>query len=42
VVATESPNGLVKAARAAVISYKVNESIKTGAPVSIYEDDYIW
>jgi len=39
---TESPNGLVKAARAAVISYKVNESIKTGAPVSIYEDDYIW
>ncbi|HHV97399.1 MAG TPA: Gfo/Idh/MocA family oxidoreductase [Clostridiaceae bacterium] len=39
---TESPNGLVKAARAAVISFKVNESIKTGAPVPISEEDYIW
>jgi predicted dehydrogenase len=39
---TESPNGLVKAARAAVISYMVNESIKTGMPVSIKESDYIF
>jgi polar amino acid transport system substrate-binding protein len=39
---TESPNGLVKAARAAIISYKVNESIRTGAPVSISESDYIF
>ncbi|HOJ10786.1 MAG TPA: Gfo/Idh/MocA family oxidoreductase [Clostridiales bacterium] len=39
---TESPNGLVKASRAAVISFMVNESIKTGAPVQINEKDYIW
>lgn len=39
---TESPNGVVKAARAAVISYMVNESIKSGAPVAISEADYIW
>jgi predicted dehydrogenase len=37
---TESPNGLVKAARAAVISYMVNESIITGLPVTIKESDY--
>ncbi|NSW91011.1 MAG: Gfo/Idh/MocA family oxidoreductase [Firmicutes bacterium] len=39
---TESPNGLVKAARAAVISYMVNESIETGAPITIKESDYIF
>jgi len=37
----ESPNGLIKAARAAVISYKVNESIEKGIPISICEEDYI-
>lgn len=39
---TESPNGLVKAARAAVISYMVNESIEKGAPIAISEKDYVW
>lgn len=39
---TESPNGLVRAARAAVISYMVNESIACGAPVVISESDYIF
>lgn len=39
---TESPNGIIKAARAAVISYKVNESIASGAPVSISQNDYIF
>jgi polar amino acid transport system substrate-binding protein len=39
---TDSPNGLVKAARAAIISYKVLESIKTGLPVAINESDYIF
>lgn len=39
---TESPNGLVRAARAAVISYMVNESIADGAPVAISESDYIF
>lgn len=38
---TESPNGLVKAARAAVISYMANESMAGGAPVPIAENDYI-
>ena len=36
----ESPNGLYKATRAALISYKVNESIEKGAPVSIREEEY--
>lgn len=39
---TQSPNGLVKAARAAVISYKVNESIEKGIPVPICDKDYIF
>jgi predicted dehydrogenase len=39
---TESPNGLVKAARAAIISFMVNESIETGVPVTIKESDYIF
>jgi len=37
---TEPPNNLLAAARAAVISFKVNESITAGSPVSIREDDY--
>jgi hypothetical protein len=36
----EAPNGIVNAARAAVISYKVNESLKTGKPVSIKREEY--
>ncbi|MGI5877362.1 MAG: Gfo/Idh/MocA family protein [Christensenellales bacterium] len=38
----ESPNGLVNAARAAVISYKVNESILRGAPVPVSPRDYLF
>jgi predicted dehydrogenase len=37
---TEAPNGLVKAARSALISYKVNESIATGKPVPMAESEY--
>jgi len=37
---TESPNGPVKAARAAVISYAVNESIASGKPIPVCEADY--
>jgi len=37
---TEPPNGLAKAARAALISYKVNESIAKGVPVPINEKEY--
>ena len=37
---TESPNGIVQAARAAVISYMVNESLARGAPIPISEKDY--
>lgn len=37
---TESPNGLEKAIRAALISYKVNESIETGMPVLISNKEY--
>jgi len=37
---TEPPNGLVKAARAALISFKVNESIKNKAPVPVCEAEY--
>lgn len=39
---TDSPNGLVKAARAAIISYKVNESIRDGQPVAVHESEYIF
>ncbi|MEN6355501.1 MAG: Gfo/Idh/MocA family oxidoreductase [Armatimonadota bacterium] len=39
---TPSPNGLVKAARAAVISYMVNESIAKGSPIAISESDYVF
>lgn len=39
---TPSPNGLVKAARAAIISYKVNESIANGSPIAISESDYVF
>jgi predicted dehydrogenase len=37
---TAPPNGLVNAARAAVISFKVNESIKNQIPVPIAESEY--
>lgn len=37
-----SPNGLAEAARAAIISYKVNESIARGMPVAIDESEYIF
>ncbi|MCK4325797.1 hypothetical protein KAW55_03490, partial [bacterium] len=37
---TEPPNGVVNAARAAIISFYVNESIKTGKQVPIREKDY--
>ncbi|HNX13567.1 MAG TPA: Gfo/Idh/MocA family oxidoreductase [Oscillospiraceae bacterium] len=38
----DSPNGLTKAARAAVLSYMVNESVASGKPVAICEKDYIF
>ncbi len=38
----ESPNGLVQASKAAAISYKVVESIATGKPVAISEEDYLF
>jgi predicted dehydrogenase len=34
------PNDILVAARAAVISYKVNESIRTGLPVAIAREEY--
>ena len=37
---TEAPNGLRKAARAAVISYLVGESLGKGTAVAIREEDY--
>jgi len=37
---TPPPNGIAQAARAAVISYKVNESIASGSAVPISENDY--
>ena len=37
---TDPPNGLVQAARAAVISYMVNESVASGKPVPISAADY--
>ena len=37
---TESPNGLIQAARAAVISFKVMESLRSGLPVPIAEKEY--
>ena len=39
---TEPPNGLLKAARSAVISFKVNESIRDNAPVPVCEPEYKW
>ena len=39
---TESPNGPLKAARAAVISFMVNESIEKGQPIPISESDYMF
>lgn len=36
------PNGIVNAARAAIISFKVNESIRNKTPVPIFESDYKW
>jgi len=39
---TEPPNGLVKAGRAALISFKVNESIRNQAPVAVCEAEYKW
>ena len=39
---TAPPNGLVNAARSAIISFYVNESIKTGQQVPICKGDYIF
>jgi hypothetical protein len=39
---TESPNGLVRAARAAIISYKVNESLTKCAAVTVSQDEYVF
>jgi predicted dehydrogenase len=39
---TEAPNGLVKAARSALISYKVMESLATGRPVPMTESEYMF
>ncbi|MCL2707734.1 MAG: Gfo/Idh/MocA family oxidoreductase [Defluviitaleaceae bacterium] len=39
---TEPPNGLANAARAAVISYMVNESVASGEPIPICEADYVF
>ena len=39
---TQPPNGIINAARAAVISYMVNESIFSGKPIVISEKDYIF
>jgi predicted dehydrogenase len=36
----DSPNGVTQAARAAVISYKVMQSLESGAPVPIAESEY--
>jgi predicted dehydrogenase len=38
----ESPNGIIKASRAAVISYMVNESIASGAPVPVSQREYLF
>lgn len=37
---TKSPNGLLKARRAAIISYKVLESLKEKKPISITKEEY--
>lgn len=37
---TAPPNGLTQAARAAVISYKVMQSLESGAPIPISKDEY--
>jgi predicted dehydrogenase len=39
---TEPPNSLMKASRAAVISFMVNESINKGIPIPITKSDYIF
>jgi len=39
---TESPNGLLKATRAAMIAFMVNKSVETGQPVPISESDYVF
>ncbi len=39
---TPSPNGVAQAARAAVISFMVNESIACGQPIQISEKDYMF
>jgi len=39
---TEPPNELINAARAAVISFYVNESIKTGKQIPICKEDYVF
>ena len=38
---TDPPNGLVNAARAAVISFMVGESIASGEPIAMSESDYV-
>ncbi len=37
---TDPPNGLTQAARAAVISFKVMQSLQSGAPVAISNNEY--
>lgn len=37
---TDSPNGLEQALKSALISYKVNESLRTGMPVEISRAEY--
>ena len=39
---TEPPNGIINAARAAVISFYVNESIKTGKQIPVSKEDYVF
>jgi predicted dehydrogenase len=39
---TEPPNGIVNAAKAAVISYMAGESVLSGQPIAISEKDYIF
>gem|GEM_PF-482128 len=39
---TPSPNGIIKAARAAVLSYKVYESLAKGLPVPVAEKEYVF
>ena len=39
---TDSPNGPYKAARAAIISYKVNASVKSGSVIPVNESEYLF